>query len=60
MNDDEVRFINFRHWAVMVVAYKRNSMYMQMIGAGIKAFISSPTDFVEQVTGFIGKIRKHK
>lgn len=60
LNDDEVRFINFRHWAVMVVAYKRNSMYMQMIGAGIKAFISSPTDFVEQVTGFIGKIRKHK
>lgn len=59
LNDEEIRFINFRHWAVMVVAYKRNSMYMRMIGAGIKAFISSPTDFVEQVTGFIGKIRKH-
>lgn len=59
MSNNEIRFINFRHWAVMVVAYKRNSMYMQMIGACIKAFISSPTDFIEQVTGFIGKIRKH-
>ena len=59
MSNSEIRFINFRHWAVMVVAYKRNCMYMQMFGAGIKAFISSPKDFVEQVTGFIRKICKH-
>lgn len=59
LNDKEIRFINFRHWAVMVVAYKRNSMYAQMLGAGVKAFISSPVDFIQQVTGFVGKIRKH-
>lgn len=59
MSDAEIRFINFRHWAVMVVAYKRNSMYIQMLGACIKAFISSPADFVKQVTGFVGRIRKY-
>lgn len=37
LNKQETRFINFRHWAVMVVAFKRNSMYVQMIEAGIKA-----------------------
>lgn len=59
LSNKEIRFINFRHWAVMVVAYKRNSMYAQMLGAGIRAFISSPVDFVEQVTGFAGKVLKH-
>lgn len=59
LSNKEIRFINFRHWAVMVIAYKRNAMYMQMLGAGVKAFISSPVDFVEQVTGFAGKILKH-
>lgn len=56
----EIRFINFRHWAVMVVAYKRNSMYPQMIGAGVKALVSSPIDFATQVTGFLNKVRKHR
>lgn len=56
----EIRFINFRHWAVMVVAYKRNSMYPQMIGAGVKALVSSPVDFVIQVTGFLNKVRKYR
>lgn len=59
LNKREIKFINFRHWAVMVVAYKRNHMYPKMLGAGIKAFISSPIDFVTQVFGFIGKITKN-
>lgn len=60
LNKREIRFINFRHWAVMVVAYKRNSMYPQMIGAGVKALVSSPVDFATQVTGFLNKVRKHR
>ena len=59
LNKKEIRFINFRHWAVMVVAYKRNHMYLKMIGAGVKAFLSSPGDFVTQVTGFVGKVIKN-
>lgn len=59
LNKKEIRFINFRHWAVMVVAYKRNNMYPQMISAGVKAFVSSPGDFVTQVSGFAGKVIKH-
>lgn len=60
MSKAEIKFINFRHWAVMVVAYKRNSMYMQMVGSGIKAFVSSPNDFVIQVMSFLNKVYKHK
>lgn len=52
----EIRFIKFRHWAVMVVAYKRNRMYLQMLLAGLKAFFSSPLDFFEQIFGFAKKV----
>jgi len=60
LNKQETRFINFRHWAVMVVAFKRNSMYVQMIEAGIKAFFSSPSDFTTQVFGFLNRVKKHR
>ena len=60
LNKQETRFINFRHWAVMVVALKRNSMYVQMIEAGIKAFFSSPSDFTTQVFGFLNRVKKYR
>lgn len=56
----EIRFIKFRHWAVMVVAYKRNRMYLSMIISGAKAFISSPGDFIFQVVTFLKRIQDHK
>ena len=59
LNNREIKFINFRHWAVMVVAYKRNKMYLEMIESGIKALVSSPYDFITQVTGFLNKVRKN-
>lgn len=59
LNKKEIRYINFRHWAVMVVAYKRNHKYLNMLGAGIKALISSPSDFVTQVFGFVCKVVKN-
>ena len=43
----------------MVVAYKRNHMYPQMAGAGVRAFVASPRDFVTQVSGFLGKVIKN-
>ena len=55
----EIRFIKFRHWAVMVVAYKRNRMYLHMLGAGIVAFFASPIDFVTQVCKFTKKVAKN-
>ena len=60
LSKKEIRFIKFRHWAVMVVAYKRNKMYGSMMLAGIRALLSSPVDFIVQVTGFLKKIVKHK
>lgn len=48
----ERRFATFRHWAVMVVAYKRNGMYGQLLMAAMKAFFSSPVDFVTEVIRF--------
>ena len=59
LNAREIRFINFRHWAVMTVAYKRNRMYPQMLMASVRAFFSSPYDFVCQVSGFVSKIIKN-
>ncbi len=52
----ERRFIRFRHFAVMVVAYKRNAMYIRMLVAGTTAFIVSPIDFVRQVIKFVCKV----
>lgn len=56
LNNKEIRFINFRHWAVMVVAYRRNRMIPQMIGAGVRALVSSPQDFVIQVRDYLQKV----
>lgn len=53
----QIRYIRFRHWAVMVVAYKRNKQYYMMPLAGIAAFFSSPKDFITEVIGFAKKIR---
>ncbi len=56
----EIRFIKFRHYAVMVVAYVRNSMYLKAFVAGIQAFISSPADFFTQVGGQLLKVFKNQ
>lgn len=53
------RYIRFRHYAVMVVAYLRNHMYIKMIIAGVMAFLSAPLVFFKEVTGFIMRVFKH-
>lgn len=60
LNGKEKRFIRFRHYAVMVVAYLRNRMYFKAIGAGITALAVSPCDFIKEVFGFVSKVIKHK
>ena len=49
-------FIRFRHYAVMVVAYKRNKEYLKSLGSAIIMFLSSPIDFVKEVSRFISNI----
>lgn len=56
----EKMFIRFRHYAVMVVAYKRNNMNFNALASGIVAFFVSPFDFVNEVSGFVLKILKSR
>ena len=37
----------------LVIAYKRNSMYPQMVGEGITAVLSSPFDFVYECVSLL-------
>ena len=60
LNAREIRYINFRHWAVMVVAYRRNRMPAQMLLAGLRALISSPGDFFAEVFGFVRRIFRNR
>lgn len=60
LNYREKAFIRFRHYAVLVVAYLRNKMYLKAVGSGIIAFLVSPLDFISQVFGFLGRILKRK
>lgn len=54
------RYIRFRHYAVMVVAYRRNKMPLKMLLAGLTAFVCAPGVFVREVGGFALKILKHR
>lgn len=56
----EQKFATFRHWAVLIVAYKRNKMYLSILGALIVAFFSSPRDFISESNKFLSNIRRNK
>ena len=56
----EIRFINFRHWAVMAVAYKRNRRPISILYAGVRAFLSSPLNFFGEITRFLRKVQRAK
>lgn len=60
LSGKEKRFIRFRHYAVMVVAYKRNGMPLKMLIAGVTALVSSPVDFVKEVGGFVKRVISHR
>ncbi len=48
LSKKEIRYINFRYHAIMAIAYKRNSMYGNMIAEGVTAVATAPTVFVEE------------
>lgn len=56
----EIRYVKFRHYAVMVVAYLRNRNVPMAMVMGIKAFFSAPLVFFKEVFGFFSRIAKHR
>lgn len=60
LSKQEIRFVKFRHYAVMVVAYLRNRNPFAAAGMGFMAFVSSPSDFFKEVFGFFGRIISHR
>lgn len=60
LSKDEIKYVKFRHYAVMVVAYLRNRNVFAAAGMGIAAFCSSPSDFFKEVFGFFARIFKYK
>lgn len=56
LTNREKMFIRFRHYAVMVVAYKRNKQYIKVFGSGIKMLVASPLDFFKEGIRFINNI----
>lgn len=60
-NKKEKRFIKFRHYAVMCIAYKRNREYVKSFGSGVIMFVSSPMDCgIELKRYCINVLRKRK
>lgn len=57
LNCEQKRYIRFRHWAVMIVAYKRNKMHYMIPTAACAAFLSSPMDLIREVAKYIKKIQ---
>lgn len=56
LTKEEIRFIKFRHHAVLSAGYKRNHMYGNMISEALKTVFSSPVDFVKEIFKFSKKI----
>ncbi|WP_342547351.1 glycosyltransferase family 2 protein [Paenibacillus sp. FSL P2-0089] len=49
----EKMFIVFRHYAVMVVAYKRNRKYFRLILSGLMMIICSPLDLFNETKRYL-------
>lgn len=60
LNPAERRFVRFRHHAVMAVAYKRNRMWIRMLGEGGVALLASPFDFIREGSKFLGRVYRHR
>lgn len=56
----EVRFIKFRHHAVLAAGYKRNKIYGKMFIEAVKTVLTSPLDFVREIFSFAKKILSHR
>lgn len=56
----EKMFITFRHYAVMVIAYKRNDKYIRAMISGIIMLLSSPMDFFSEVKRYLSNRVKYR
>lgn len=57
-NHREKMYIKFRHHAVMTIAYKRNKKYFKLLLSVTIMFLSSPIDFVKEISRFFMNISK--
>lgn len=60
LTKQEVRFIKFRHHAVLAAGYKRNKMYGKMFIEAARTILTSPVDFVREIFSFAKKILSHR
>lgn len=56
----ERRFITFRYYAVMAVAYIRNKNYFKALGSAIRMFFTSPLHLLKEGLRFISNKSKAK
>jgi len=56
----EKMFIRFRHYAVLVIAYKRNNNYLKSLLCVIKMVIASPVDFVRELGKFMFNVSNNR
>ncbi len=60
LSKKEQRYVTFRHYAVLAAGYKRNKMYLPMVGYAIKTVLTSPMDFITISLGLVKKVITHK
>ena len=60
LSNREIRYVKFRHYMVMSVAYKRNHLYGKMLGNALHAFFVSPFDFIYESLIFAVNIIKYR
>ena len=60
LSKSEKNFINFRHYAVMAVAYKRNKNYLKAIKNIFLMFGTSPKNSLKETNKFVKNIIKHR
>lgn len=56
----DVRYIVFRHYVVMGVAYKRNGQPLRMLGSFLRAIAQAPGEACREGSVFIGNILRQK
>lgn len=56
LSKKDIRYIKFRRFAVLVFYFKRNGNYPKAFTSLIKAFFTSPVDFVVEMFDMLGKM----
>lgn len=54
LSKKQIRYVKFRHYAVLMFATLRSKMYSKVLGYGIKAFFLSPKDCFAETKRYFG------